>query len=222
MGVREDHSIGARRRLSSGGGHREEDSAVPWQTQYSKRFRVFRAAGEGATKKKGDIVNKIIEALTVHTYIENESMYPWQVPDVRKRVPDVEYNILESYEEHHVADVLVMELAALSPDSEWFDAKTTVLIENVEHYIDEEKSEWFPKVRRRWGVRNFRSWASTCWSSKRRHRVARRSLRLSRRQSTPSSSNALSRQQLRPPTDKSVGRRPFNRRQRGAETARDG
>ncbi|CAM3052063.1 hemerythrin HHE cation binding domain-containing protein [Williamsia muralis] len=108
-----------------------------------KLFREFRAAGEGATKKKGDIVNKIIEALTVHTYIENEGMYS----DVRKRVPDVEDDILESYEEHHVADVLVMELAALSPDSERFDAKTTVLIENVEHHIDEEESEWFPKVR---------------------------------------------------------------------------
>lgn len=66
---------------------------------------------------------------------------------MRKRVPDVEDDILESYEEHHVADVLVMELAALSPDSERFDAKTTVLIENVEHHIDEEESEWFPKVR---------------------------------------------------------------------------
>lgn len=87
-------------------------------------------------------------------------------PDVRKRVPDVEYDILESYEERHVADVLVMELAALSSDSERFDAKTTVLVENVEHHIDEEESERFPKLRRRWGVRNFRSWASTCSSSK--------------------------------------------------------
>ena len=94
-------------------------------------------------KTKGKIVDKIIEALTVHTYIENEVMYP----EIRKRVPDLEDDILESYEEHHVADVLVVELAALSPDNERFDAKTTVLIENVEHHIEEEEDEWFPKVR---------------------------------------------------------------------------
>ena len=108
-----------------------------------KLFRDFRSQGDNAVKTKGKMVDKIIEALTVHTYIENEVMYP----EIRKRVPDLEDDILESYEEHHVADVLVVELAALSPDNERFDAKTTVLIENVEHHIEEEEDEWFPKVR---------------------------------------------------------------------------
>ena len=106
-------------------------------------FRQFEAAGENATKAKGKLVDKMIELLTVHTYIENEAMYP----EVRKLVPDLEDDVLESYEEHHVADVLCVELAALSPDAERFDAKTTVLIENVTHHIDEEEQDWFPKVR---------------------------------------------------------------------------
>ena len=55
--------------------------------------------------------------------------------------------MLESYEEHHVADVLVMELTPMSPDDERFDAKMTVLIENVTHHMDEEEQDWFPKVR---------------------------------------------------------------------------
>ncbi|MGN5236554.1 hemerythrin domain-containing protein [Rhodococcus sp. SJ-3] len=108
-----------------------------------KLFRDFRAAGPNALAQKGRIVDKIIEVLTVHTYIENEGMYP----QVRELVPDVEDDILESYEEHHVADVLVMELATMEPEDERFTAKTTVLIENVEHHIDEEEQEWFPKVR---------------------------------------------------------------------------
>lgn len=108
-----------------------------------KLFREFQAAGEDATKKKGDLVSKIIELLTVHTYIENEIMYP----EVRRLMPDLEDDVLESYEEHHVADVLVMELFAMKPDAERFDAKTTVLIENVTHHIEEEEDEWFPKVR---------------------------------------------------------------------------
>ena len=106
-------------------------------------FRQFEAAGENATAAKGKLVDKIIQALTVHTYLENEVMYP----AVRELVPELEDDILESYEEHHVADVLCMELMALAPDAERFDAKTTVLIENVTHHIEEEEQDWFPKVR---------------------------------------------------------------------------
>jgi hemerythrin-like domain-containing protein len=111
--------------------------------EIKKVFRDFKEAGENAHVRKGELVKKMIELLTVHTYIENEIMYP----EVRKLVPDVEDDILESYEEHHVADVLAMELFVMKPDNDRFDAKTTVLIENVEHHIEEEEGEWFPKVR---------------------------------------------------------------------------
>jgi hemerythrin-like domain-containing protein len=106
-------------------------------------FREFEQAGEDATTTKGRLVDQIIELLTVHTYIENEVMYP----RVRELLPDLEDDVLESYEEHHVADVLVMELYGMKPDAERFDAKTTVLIESVRHHIDEEEEDWFPKVR---------------------------------------------------------------------------
>ena len=79
----------------------------------------------------------------MHTYIENEVMYP----EVRRLLPDLEDDILESYEEHHVADVLLLELSQMSPEDERFEAKTTVLIENVTHHMDEEEQDWFPKVR---------------------------------------------------------------------------
>jgi hemerythrin superfamily protein len=111
--------------------------------EIKKLFREFQAAGENATVQKGQLVSKMIELLTVHTYIENEVMYP----EVRRLLPDLEDDVLESYEEHHVADVLCMELFAMKPDAERFDAKTTVLIENVTHHIEEEEEEWFPEVR---------------------------------------------------------------------------
>lgn len=110
-------------------------------------FRRFHGA-EDSTEKAG-IVKKIIELLTVHTYIENECMYP----RVRELLPDLEDDVLESYEEHHVADVLCMELYAMSPDDERFDAKVSVLIENVTHHIEEEEQDWFPPVREGLGRR---------------------------------------------------------------------
>ncbi len=117
-----------------------------------KQFKRFTEAGQNATAAKGKIVDKIIELLTVHTYIENEVMYP----EVRSLLPDLEDDVLESYEEHHVADVLVAELAEMTPDAERFDAKTTVLIENVTHHMDEEEQDWFPKVRAGLGRKQLR------------------------------------------------------------------
>jgi hemerythrin-like domain-containing protein len=111
--------------------------------QIKKAFNDFEKAGEKAYAEKGKVVDRIIELLTVHTYIENEVMYP----RVRELLPEVEDDVLESYEEHHVADVLVMELSLMKPDADRFVAKTTVLIENVRHHIEEEEEEWFPKVR---------------------------------------------------------------------------
>lgn len=106
-------------------------------------FREFEAAGENAAVTKERLVRRMIELLTVHTYLENECMYP----RVRALVPEVKSDILESFEEHHVADVLCMELMTMSAADERFEAKTTVLIENVEHHIDEEEESWFPTVR---------------------------------------------------------------------------
>jgi hemerythrin superfamily protein len=115
-------------------------------------FKEFQQAGDGARAKKGKLVEQMLEELTVHTYLENEVMYP----AVRKAIPDLEDDVLESYEEHHVADVLCMELSTMSPDDERFDAKTTVLIESVTHHIEEEEQEWFPKVREGLGRKELR------------------------------------------------------------------
>ncbi len=109
--------------------------------QMRNLFRQFARAN--GTRQTAHVVNKIIEALTVHTYLENECMYP----KVRELLPEMSEDVLESYEEHHLADVLCAELTAMSAHDEHFKAKATVLIENVKHHIDEEEQDWFPKVR---------------------------------------------------------------------------
>jgi hemerythrin superfamily protein len=106
-------------------------------------FREFEGAKDAGASRKQRLVDKILALLTEHTYVENEVLYP----RVRELVPELEDDILESYEEHHVADVLVEELAALRPEDERFTAKTVVLIESVRHHMREEEDEWFPRVR---------------------------------------------------------------------------
>ena len=113
-------------------------------TNVKKLFREFEQAGEDATAAKGELAKQIIGELTMHTYVENEIMYP----EVRSALPDLEEDVLESYEEHHVVDVLALELWTMSPSDPHFDAKMTVLIENVKHHVEEEEQDWFPKVRK--------------------------------------------------------------------------
>jgi hemerythrin superfamily protein len=110
-------------------------------------FKQFEQAGERAHVQKRGIVDRIIEELSVHAAIEEQVFYPV----ARATVPDTEEMALESLEEHHVVKWLLHELVAMDPAHERFDAKVTVLIENVRHHVEEEESDFFPKVRAQLG-----------------------------------------------------------------------
>jgi len=107
-------------------------------------FKRFEKTGDKAMVEKRQIVDRIIEELSVHAAIEEQVFYPV----ARATVPGSEDMALESLEEHHVVKWLLAELTDIDPSHERFDAKVTVLIENVRHHVEEEESEFFPKVRK--------------------------------------------------------------------------
>jgi len=108
-----------------------------------KLFKQFEQADEEALEEKRKLVDSIIEELTVHAYIEEEIFYP----AAREAVPETKDHVLESVEEHHVVVWMLSELLDLDARDETFDAKVTVLTENVRHHVEEEEDEWFPEVR---------------------------------------------------------------------------
>jgi hemerythrin-like domain-containing protein len=108
------------------------------------KFARFEELGPRALKSKAAVAADVIEALSVHAAIEEQVLYP----AVRDRLVDDEGQILEALEEHHVVKWTLAELDGMDPDHERFDAKFTVLIENVRHHVKEEENELFPKVRR--------------------------------------------------------------------------
>jgi hemerythrin superfamily protein len=110
-------------------------------------FKKFEQAGERAYAAKRRLVDSIIKELTTHAYIEETIFYP----AARQAVPETEDHVLESVEEHHVVVWMLSELAKLEPQAENFDAKVTVLIENVRHHVEEEEKDWFPQVRKAMG-----------------------------------------------------------------------
>src|SRR5439155_26108763 len=85
-------------------------------------FKRFEAAGENAHKSKRDIVDRIIEGLSVHAAIEEQVFYP----AVRSAVEQAEDEILESLEEHHIVKWTLSELDGMDPVDERFDPKVTV------------------------------------------------------------------------------------------------
>jgi hemerythrin-like domain-containing protein len=108
-----------------------------------KLFKRFEKAGDRAYVTKRQIVDRIIEELSIHAAVEEQIFYPV----ARATVPETEDITLESLEEHQVAKWLLADLENLDPEAERFDAKVKVLIDTVRHHIEEEEGEFFPKVR---------------------------------------------------------------------------
>ncbi|MFG2749504.1 hemerythrin domain-containing protein [Streptomyces xanthophaeus] len=112
-----------------------------------KLFKQFEKADDDAYAAKRKIADQVIEELTVHTWIEEEIFYP----AAREAAPDTKDHVLESIEEHHVVLWMLSELKDLDASDERFDAKMSVLMENVRHHVEEEEKEWFPDVRKAMG-----------------------------------------------------------------------
>lgn len=99
-------------------------------------------------QKAGQLFTELKTALTLHEKIEETHFYP----PLREEAK-TEDLVLESYEEHHVMDLLLEEISRVDPGSEQFHPKMKVLEENVLHHAEEEEEgKLFPKVRQIWNA----------------------------------------------------------------------
>lgn len=108
-----------------------------------KLCKAYEKAGARALKTKARLVERMVRDLTIHASIEEQIFYP----RIREDAHDLDSDVLEALEEHHVVKWLLSELDGLDPSDERFDAKVTVLIENVRHHVKEEEGDLFPAVR---------------------------------------------------------------------------
>jgi hemerythrin superfamily protein len=89
------------------------------------------------------VFEQIKSELDIHTHIEETIFYPQLIEDGDE---DLKSIVLEGIEEHRQVKMFLRELAALADDSEKFDPKMKVLMEDVEHHVQEEEGEMFPMV----------------------------------------------------------------------------
>ena len=98
-------------------------------------------------EEKRQLFEGISNELTIHTHIEETVFYP--ALEKREELKDL---VLEAYEEHKQVKTLLREISNLVDGSEKFDAKLQVLMENVDHHVEEEESEMFPQVEQFFGA----------------------------------------------------------------------
>ena len=92
-------------------------------------------------KAKLDVFKQIKSELDLHAHIEEKILYP------ALEKPEETHDLtLEAYEEHKVVKTLLSELAGAKTANDEWQAKATVLRENVEHHVKEEENELFDKA----------------------------------------------------------------------------
>ena len=102
-------------------------------------FDQFEKATDRRTRAR--LVQETLLELEVHATLEEQLIYP----AIREEI-DAEDIMDEALEEHHVAHTLINELKRMSPSEDRYDAKFTVLGENIKHHVKEEENSMFPEA----------------------------------------------------------------------------
>jgi hemerythrin superfamily protein len=98
-----------------------------------------QVTGDSSSQSKSSIFSQIKTELTAHQEAEEKVFYS----ELEKGSGEIHDKTLEGEEEHHVANMVIKELAGMSSSDEHWKAKISVLQELVHHHIDEEEKTLF-------------------------------------------------------------------------------
>lgn len=104
-------------------------------------FEALEKTTERAAKKRTTLFAELYSELTAHAEAEEALFYP------RVFKPKATHDLtLEALEEHKVVKSLLTQLDSEPKDTEEWGAKLKVLMEMVEHHVEEEETELFKKA----------------------------------------------------------------------------
>ena len=127
------------RRSSATRNSTTRDTATALLRAQHKQVEAILKKLEGGRSEAQPLLEQLARALPAHMQIEQELFYP----AVREVDEDV---VLESFEEHSVAEFALKRLLATPTDDPTFKAKSTTLKELVLHHAKEEERELLPKA----------------------------------------------------------------------------
>jgi hemerythrin-like domain-containing protein len=106
--------------------------------QHRKVEGIFEKLEKGGADSASELT-ELANDLAAHMAIEQNLFYP--------AVRDVDPEMVgESYQEHAIAEIALKRLLSTAGDDATFAAKVTALKELIEHHVEEEEEELFPKV----------------------------------------------------------------------------
>lgn len=122
---------------------------------------------ERGVKTREELFAQLKSELDIHAEIEETIFYP----ELEKH-DETRDITLEGIEEHRIVKELLAELDALAKDDEVWTAKMTVLKENVEHHVEEEEGEMFPKARKALTEEEIESLGTRLQAAKKKQKAA--------------------------------------------------
>ena len=127
-------------------GRAKRPDAVEILEREHRRFEELLKQGEDTTERarvtRRELLATLAAELDAHELMEEKVMYPALQAHAQAREV-----VLEGFEEHHVADLIVKELREVATNDEAWGAKFKVLKENIEHHIQEEEGNMFRLAR---------------------------------------------------------------------------
>jgi len=129
--------------FGSGTGTSRQNAIELLKDDHDRVDALFAKVKANEDGNNSDVFQKIKQELDIHTHIEEQVFYPHCLEYGDDELQKI---VREGLEEHAQVKTLLPEIAALSGDSEDFKAKLKVLMENVQHHVEEEESEIFPLV----------------------------------------------------------------------------
>lgn len=107
-------------------------------------FEHYENLRDRSTAKKKKLATEICLELTKHATADEEIFYP----AVRAANGDNEDLVDEATVEHASAKELIAQILEMDPGDDLYDAKVKVLSEQIEHHVEEEEGEMFPKAKK--------------------------------------------------------------------------
>jgi hemerythrin-like domain-containing protein len=109
--------------------------------EVARLLAILERTTEDEVKKREEIFRELKQSLDDHADIEESILYP-----TLKLEAETHALSLEAVEEHQIVKDLLEEMRELPTGNDEWTAKLTVLKENIEHHVDEEENEMFPKA----------------------------------------------------------------------------
>jgi iron-sulfur cluster repair protein YtfE (RIC family) len=105
--------------------------------------RLFKKVKDTPPSAHPALFKQIYAELDVHTHLEEKIFYPALIKAGDKPLNDI---TREGIEEHRQAKMFLGELKKLTPANKQYEAKLTVLMEDIEHHVKEEESDMFKQA----------------------------------------------------------------------------